>query len=205
LKDHLYREALLKLLKCESVDGTSKPDESETDFRNRLLPQLNEQLAAKKAKLEDKFGPDIRRADLQVRTAQTKLSTQRWQFFARLGSALWVIVDNIMSAMGRNLPGRRRSLDPAIRSMATETGQQSNAKALLESAQQEKNRLQQQHDDELKQLEGSLSSTGLKIEPVELKPQKGDIEVSDVSLVWLPVRIDTAGTAEPVYRTTDTM
>jgi hypothetical protein len=203
LKDHLYREASLKLLKCESVDGTSKPDESEADFRSRLLPTLNEQLVAEKTKLEDKYAPKLSKLDVQVRAAQTKLSTQRWQFFARLGSALWVIVDNIMSAMGKNLPGRRRSLDPAIRSMATETGQQSNAKALLESAQQEKNRLQQQHDDELKQLETSLSATGLKIEPVEIKPQKGDIEASDVSLVWLPMRISSAGVAEPVYVATD--
>jgi hypothetical protein len=193
------------LLKCESVEGASKPDESEADFRSRLLPTLNEQLAAEKAKLEDKYAPKLSKLDVQVRTAQTKLSTQRWQFFARLGTALWVIIDNIMSAMGRNLPGRRRSLDPAIRSMATETGQQSNAKALLENAQQEKNRLQQQHDDELKQLETSLSATGLKIEPVEIKPQKGDIEVSDVSLVWLPVRINSAGAAESVYKTTDNL
>jgi hypothetical protein len=203
LKDHLYREASLKLLKCESVNGTSKPDESEADFRSRLLPTLGEQLAAEKVKLEDKYAPKLNKLDVQVRTAQTRLNTQRWQFFARLGSALWVVVDNIMAAMGRNLPGRRRSLDPAIRSMATETGQQSNAKALLESAQQEKNRLQQQHDDELKQLEASLSTTGLKIEPVELKPQKGDIEVSDISLVWLPMRISSAGAAEAVYLATD--
>jgi hypothetical protein len=160
-------------------------------------------MAAEKAKLEEKYAPKLSKLDVQVQTAHTRLSTQRWQFFAMLGTALWVIVDNIMSALGKNLPGRRRSLDPAIRSMATETGQQSNAKALLESAQQEKNRLQQQHDNELKQLEASLSDTGLKIEPVELKPQKGDIEVSDVSLVWLPVRINAAGAAEPVYLATD--
>src|SRR5262249_8482808 len=102
--------------------------------------------------------------------------------------------------MGKNLPGRRRSLDPAIRSVATETGQQSNAKAVLESAQQEKNRLQQQHDDELKQLESNLSAAGLKIVPFELKPQKGDIELTDILLLWLPVRISSAGSAEPVYR-----
>jgi hypothetical protein len=87
--------------------------------------------------------------------------------------------------------------------MATETGQQSNAKALLENAQQEKNRLQLQHDEALKQLEMNLSATGLKIVSLELKPQKGDIEVSDVTLVWLPVRISSAGAAEPVYLATD--
>jgi hypothetical protein len=203
LKDHLYREAALKLLNCDSVELTSKPDELEADFRARIVPMLADQLAAAKAKLEEKYGPKLSKLDTQVRAAESKVSTQRWKFLAGLGTALWVIVDNIMSAMGKNLPGRRRSLDPAIRSMATETGQQSNAKVLLESAQQEKSRVQQQHDDELKQLETSLSATGLKIEPVELKPQKGDIEVSDVSLAWLPMRISSAGAAEPVYLTTD--
>ena len=56
LKDHLYREAALKLLKCESLDSISKPDESEADFRNRLMPLLGEQLAAQKAKLEENTG-----------------------------------------------------------------------------------------------------------------------------------------------------
>jgi hypothetical protein len=87
--------------------------------------------------------------------------------------------------------------------MATETGQQSNAKAQLEIEQQEKNRIQQQHDDELKQIETDLSPAGLKTGPFELKPQKGDIEVGDVTLVWLPVRISAAGAAEPVYLAAD--
>ena len=30
-------------------------------------------------------------------------------------------------------------------------------------------------------------------------PQKSDIEVDKVMLVWLPWRIDSKGTAEPVY------
>jgi hypothetical protein len=88
--------------------------------------------------------------------------------------------------------------------MATGTGQQSNAKAVWEAAKQEKDRIQQQHDDELKQLETNLSPTGLKIEPFELKPQKGDVEASDVSLVWLPMRVNPSGAAEPVFRTSET-
>jgi hypothetical protein len=202
LKDHLYREASLKLLMCEALDATSKPDESETDFRKRLAPTLGDRLTAERAKLDASFAPKLAKLDARVRTAKTKLSTQRMQFFARLGAMLWVVLDTIMSAMGRNLPGRRRSLDPAIRSVATESGQEANAKVTLESAQQEKDRLQQQYDEALKQLEASLSADGLKIDPLELKPQKGDIEVSDVSLAWLPFRISAAA-AEPVYLASD--
>ncbi len=201
LKDHLYREAGLKLLKCEAIDATSKPGESEADFRSRLIPSLADSLAAEKSKLEATYAPKLNKLEVQIRTAQTKLSTRRWQFFARLGTMLWVILDNVLAVMGKNLPGRRRSLDPAIRSMATETGQEANAKVTLESAQQEKDRLQQQYDDAVKQLEASHSTDGLKISPVELKPQKGDIEVGEVSLAWLPFRISAAGAAEPVYLT----
>src|SRR5262249_17145668 len=68
LKDHLYREASLKLLKCESVDGMSKPDESEADFRSRLTPNLASQLTAEKAKLEEKYAPKLAKLDMQIRT-----------------------------------------------------------------------------------------------------------------------------------------
>jgi hypothetical protein len=203
LKDHLYREASLKLMKCERLEATSTPDESEADFRNRLLPQLSQALTAAKAKLEDDCRRDLERAEKNVRTCEAKVSAQRMKFWTRLGTALWVVFDNVMSMFGKNLPGRRRSLDAAIRTAATETGTQSNAKVDLEAAQKDLSRVQQKHDDELKQLESDLSPAGLKLAPVELKPQKGDIEVSDVSLVWLPMRISGAGAAEPVYLATD--
>ncbi len=203
LKEHLYREMSLKLWQCEALDATSNPGEQEADFRNRLAPTLIERLAAERDKVEKTYAPKLTKVETQIRAAQTKLSTRRWQFFAKLGTMLWVVVDTIMAAMGKNLPGRRRSLDPAIRSVATETGQQSNAKAVLESALQEKARLEQQQQDELKQLETNLTPAGLKVEPFELKPQKGDVEADEATLVWLPFRISPAGASEPVYQSSD--
>jgi hypothetical protein len=204
LKEHLYREETLNLWHCEKLTATSKPGEEEADFRNRLAPTFIERLAVERDKLETLHAPKLTKLDAQIRIAQTRLSTRRWQFFARLGTMLWVVVDTIMSAMGKNLPGRRRSIDPAIRSMATETGQQSNAKATLDSLLQQKEQLEQQHQDALKQLETGLTPSGLKLEPIELKPQKGDVEADEVSLVWLPFRISPAGAAEPVYQIAST-
>ena len=203
LKDHLYREGSLKLLQCEDLEALSSPDESEADFRKRLEPQLPTILAAKKAALQDKYDKKLRDANQKVQIAESKVSAQRWKFFSRIGMALWVVVDNIMAALGKNMPGRRRSLDPAIRSMATETGSQSNAKVILENAKQDRDREQKKYDDELNQIETGLTVAGLRVTPLELKPQKGDIEVSDVSLVWLPMRISPAGAAEPVYQVAD--
>jgi hypothetical protein len=63
--------------------------------------------------------------------------------------------------------------------------------------------MQQLHDIELKTLESSLSSARLKISPLEIKPQKSDIDVGEVSLAWLPWRVKESGFAEPVYSRTD--
>ncbi len=199
LKDHLYREASLTLLQCADLEALSKPDETEADFRKRLEPQLPAILATRKEELKDAYAKKLRIANQKVEEEQSKVSAQRWKFFARMGTALWVVVDNVLAAFGKNMPGRRRSLDPAIRSMATETGSQSSVKVMLENARQDRDELQQKYDDELKQIETNLTVAGLKITSLELKPQKGDIEVSDVSLVWLPMRISPAGAAEPVY------
>jgi hypothetical protein len=199
LKDHLYREGSLQLWQCAALEAISKPDESEAEFRARLEPQLAQQLATKRDELERQWQKKLADANDRVAKAQSKVSVRRMQFFAKLGSMLWVVFDTIMAAMGKNMPGRRRSLDPALRSMATETGQSSDAKLDLEQALQNQQQVQQQHDEALKQLESSLSAGTLTLDKYELKPQKSDISADEVALVWLPYRINSAGVAEAVF------
>ena len=160
---------------------------------------LDAKRAAERAKLEQAHAKKLADAEDRLRRAQARLSTQRWQFFARLGGMAWVIVDTVMSALGKGLPGRRRSIDPAFRSVATERGQQSNAQISVESALKEKQSLEDQHQEQLKQLDASINSATVQIAPLELKPQKSDIEVDRVSLIWLPWRIDANGDATPAY------
>lgn len=199
LKEHLYREQTLKLLKCSLLDETSKANEAEDAFRARLVPKLDAKRNADREKLEKTHATKLAETEERIRRAQVRVSAQRWQFFARLGSMLWVIVDTVMSALGKGLPGRRRSIDPALRSVATGRGQQSNAQISMESALKEKQLLEEQHQERLKSLEATYSSASVPIESLELKPQKSDIEVDKVSLVWLPWRIDSNGAAVPVY------
>jgi hypothetical protein len=198
LKDHLYREGSLQLFRCEALEAVSQPGESEADFRMRLAPLLPAKLQEKKLELEADFRAKLDRASKRVRDAQARVSQKKWRFWTRLGTTLWVIFDNVMAAFGRNLPGRRRSLDPAIRTMGTELSD-SDPQADLEAAQREKDQLQQQFDTKLKALEAGLTVAGLKLETVTFKPQKGDIDVDEVSLTWLPFRITPAGAAEPLW------
>jgi hypothetical protein len=199
LKDHLYREQSLKLWTCPLVEKTSSKDETEESFRASLSSLLEATRNAEREKIEQTHAKKLADADDRLRRAQARLSAQRWQFFARLGSMAWVVADTVLSVLGKGLPGRRRSLDPAFRSVATERGQQSNAQISVESALKEKQLLEEQHQERLKQLEASYNPATVSIEPLELKPQKSDIEVDKVSLLWLPWRIDPNGEAMPAY------
>jgi hypothetical protein len=199
LKEHLYREQTLKLWKCSLVGEISKQDEAEETFRARLAPLLEAKRNSERQTLEQSHTKKLADADDRLRRAQARLSTQRWQFFARLGSMAWVVADTVLSVLGKGLPGRRRSLDPAFRSVATERGQQSTAQISLESAVQEKQVLEAQHKERMKQLDAAYNPASVAIEPLELKPQKSDIEVDKVALLWLPWRIDATGAATPVY------
>jgi hypothetical protein len=199
LRDHLYREESVKLWKCEALDETSKGNEDEPAFRKRVTPRLEQQLRDERGKLEGAYAKKLADADARIQRAQARLSTQRWQFAARIGRLAWAVADTAASAIGRGLPGRRRSLDSALGSAATERGQQSNAQMTLDKAIEERDRLEQELQEKLTALETSFDPSLLKLETIELKPQKSDIAVDEVSLVWLPYRIDAAGKAEPIY------
>jgi hypothetical protein len=160
---------------------------------------LKEELATRKDALEKSYAKKLDDANDRVIKAKARDKARSRQRAARIGTAAWVVTDNVLYTMGINLPFRRRSLDPSIRSAATESGQQADAKIVYERALQDQELLQQERDDKLKQLETSLSEAELAIDKLELKPQKGDIDVGEVALVWLPYRISPTGAAEPVF------
>jgi hypothetical protein len=200
LEEHLYRTATLELMRCELVDCTANAGESHDDFQKRIEPLAKAKADAERARIEQQF--DKKRADLEsrIKAAEARVSSQKWQFFARIGTMLWVIADTVMSLLGKGLPGRRRSLDPAFRSVATERGQQATAQATLDKLLDEKAALEKDREKTLADLDSKYQTTQLPINTLTLKPRKTDIVVDRVLLAWLPFRIDAQGTATPVYK-----
>ena len=199
LKDHLFRERWLEFWRCDRLSEISNPNEAEEDFRNRLEPTLAQRVVKEREKVVQSFEKKLSTAETRVEKAQAKYDARWWRRFAQIGSALLVIVDNILSAFKINMPGRRRSLGTAVGAVAAGGEQPATAKIELDNALKEKERLEQEQQDAIKQLEAELTPGGLKLEPFKVKPQKGDVEAVEVTLVWLPFRISPAGAAEPVY------
>src|SRR3989304_6198218 len=197
LEEHLYREATLDLLRCDSLDCSSHPGDSKRDFLKRLEPLAGEKREAERARLERK-PPD---PESRIKKAEAHLSTQKWQFWSRITGVLWVLVETALRLMGQGRAGRPRSPEVAMRGVATERGQQVSAQASLAKLLSEKQSLQAERDQALADVDGKFQPDQLPLEPLVLKPRKADVEIDRVSLVWLPFRVNAAGRAEAIYQT----
>lgn len=199
LEEHLYRESELKILSCGLVAVSSKSGESREEFCKRIGPLLATAKETERTKLEQQFDKKSAALDARIKSAEARVSSQRWQFFARIGTMLWVIIDTVLSALGKGLPGRRRSLDPAFRSVASERGQQATAQVTLDKLLEERKSLESERDKVLAGLDGKYAADRVPLEEVVLKPRKTDVEIDRVALVWLPFRVDGSGAATAVY------
>jgi hypothetical protein len=199
LEEHLYRKSELKILSCDLVGASSKSGESREAFCKRIEPLLATAKEAERAKLEQQFASKLAALDARIKSAEARVSSRRWQFFARLGTMLWVVADTVLGTLGKGLPGRRRSLDPAFRSVATERGQQAVAQASFDKLLEEKKSLEADRDKTLAGLDDKYAPGRVPLEAV-IKPRKSDTEIDGVSLVWLPYRVAADGSAQRVFQ-----
>jgi hypothetical protein len=200
LSDHLYRTASLVLWACEPLEQFSKPGEKQEDFRNRLASQAGQRRDAERSKVTATYASKLSAADAEVAKQQAKASSEKWQFFAKLGSVAMVAADMVLRAKGMGSRGRPRSASTAFSQAAKEHGDQAIVQADLAKVLEDKERLEQAHDQALADIDAKYSANSLPLTQSEIKPRKGDITVDHVTLLWLPFRIDAAGKADAVYQ-----
>jgi hypothetical protein len=199
LAEHLYRMCVLELWQNEPLDLTSKVGESQSEFRHRLEPAIAARRASEQSQIEKQFAAKLSRLEDRIRTAESRAATQKWQFWTRATGFLWVLAEGAMRIKGIGRRGRPRSATGAMRTMATERGQQVSAQANLEKLIAEKEELERQRDDQLLALESSFDAQRIGLARIAIKPRKSDIDVDSVALVWLPWSVETQGRAKPLY------
>jgi hypothetical protein len=199
LSEHLYRSCALQLWSCELLDLTSKPEETEAEFRRRMEPNVVARRADEMTRIEQQYSTKLARLDARIQAAESKLKTQKWQVWARASGILWALAEAIMRIKGVGRRGRPRSAVTAMRGVATEHGQQASAQVGLEKLVAEKQALVLERDEQLAAIEDKLDPQRFAVNRLELKPRKADIDVDSVMLVWLPWQIDSQGGAEALF------
>jgi hypothetical protein len=106
--------------------------------------------------------------------------------------------------LGMTWAGRRSRKQLVTSSSASQTmqsrRQSASAATQLEDAQHELDEMKHQQEDDLAAVDAQYQPTALKFDKTETPPRKADIDIEEVSLVWLPWWIDSNGTAHPAYQ-----
>lgn len=175
----------LTLYKDPLTQSLSRPGESEKDFRLRIGQKVRENRDESAEKLRKKFAPKLAAIQEKINRAKQKMNLENDQVKQQNVQTAISIGTSLLGAfMGRR---RRRtsSLARGIGRSMKERKDVQYAKESLESLNQQLLNVQSEFDSEVASLNTKLNQQDV-LETVIFKPNKNDISVKLLSLVWYP-------------------
>lgn len=203
--DYLYRSQSIVIWKYPPLKAYSKAEESEGDFKARLVRLAHEERDLAVEKLRRRYAPKLARLQEKIRRAEIRLEKEKSQYSQqKLQTAISVGATVLGALFGRKL-GSRGNIGRATTSMRG-VGRAAREKIDIQRAEQEikisQHKLAQLEDEfqqETAEFQTPISAENLDLEENVVKPRKSDISVSDMVLVWMPWRLDVQGMAEPAF------
>ncbi len=192
LKDYAYRTQTLSLLRNPVSGIVSKPGESERDFVARVHQENRETRDQKVQDLREKYAKRIKTLEEKIRKAEQKVDAEEKQASTAKMSTVLDVGSTILGALFSKNKLSRTNVNKAATAAksAGRASQQGSdvdrAKASLETYQADLEELQQEMQTELDALAASYDAANEKLETIELRPKKTDINVKIFALLWLP-------------------
>jgi hypothetical protein len=195
----------LTLYKSPALGQTSKPGEEERDFRIRLQQSAHEQRDAAAEKLRQKYALKI--AALQERLRRAGAAKEREAEQAKRAK-LDTVISLGSTLLGAFLGRKAISIGTVGKAATTmrgvgramdQSGDVARAGETVEAIQQQLTDLDAQFRSETDALAGAIDPSTASLESIELRPNKTNINVRLVALVWLPFTRDAAGLVNPAY------
>ncbi|NUQ64691.1 MAG: ATP-binding protein [Pirellulales bacterium] len=190
LKSHLYRTQALTLLRSPLLKETSRPDESEGDFRIRIRQAVVEQRDLAVERLRAKYAPKAASLQEQRRKAEQRVVKERAQANESTFSAAVTIGSSMLGALlGRKMlsattMSKAATSARAAGRVARQRADVGTAEETVATIDQRLADLDAQFKSEAEKIQRELDPDAVTLEPVEVKPKKADVSVKEVSLVW---------------------
>jgi len=187
----LYQNQTLKMFQLSDLKMRSKPDETESDFRKRVTDALQLSQEDTIKKLKAKYSEKIALIQNKLKRADVKVAVQKQQSFYQKIEAFTSFISTIIAAfLGKRLTkGTINQVGTTMRRAGRATKESEDvvrAEDSSKSFQDQIDDLNQQQDDEIKNLLASVNPVLNKIEEITIKPRKSDISVDEIALVWKP-------------------
>jgi hypothetical protein len=203
-KDYLYRAQAIKLFTSAALKETSKPGESEGDFRARISHKNREGRDLQIEKLRAKYAPKIATLEDRKRRAIQRVEKEKSQATQSTMQAALSFGTSVLGALfGRKLRstanvGRAATSFRSAGRVMREREDVAHAEETVDAVDKQIADLDVQFKTETEKLEGASAPDAIKLDEIEVKPKKADINVMQVSLAWVPYQVDAAGMAKPL-------
>jgi DNA-binding ferritin-like protein len=180
----------LALLRHSASGLTSKPGESESEFRARIQLAGREKRDAAKEALQQKYAPKLAQITEQIRRAEQAQGRESDQATQRkLDTALSVGATIVGALFGRkklsmSTIGRATTAAKSASRISKEDEDVSRAGETVESRKAQLATLDQQLQTELAAIDTSSDAQTAPLESITVQPKKSGIAVRKVALLW---------------------
>ncbi len=192
LKEWIYRNRNLTLLKSPGTGLLSEPGEPERDFRIRLqqaaretrdrqVERLRQKYTTKIATLEDR----IRRAGQTVEKEKTQAGQQKMQTAISFGAAILTALTG-RKTLSMSTLGRAATTARGAGRTLKESQDVARAQENVQALQKQLDDLKALMEQEAAEIRAGINPLSEDMEKFEVRPKKTDISVSHVSLAWFP-------------------
>ncbi len=194
LIDHLFRTWTVTLSTNPQLKLVSRPGESAEEFAARCDAAADEGADAATAVVAKRLEAKIARARDGLAAAEDKVTQAEAAASSRRNDELLSGAGDLLGAV---FGGRRsaRSIANKVGAVTRRRGRSAEAAKRTETAS---NRVEEKADalaaleaelaDSIAAIADEWDAKAVAIEPLEIPLEKSDITVSDLSLVWIPVR-----------------
>ena len=192
LADSLYRTHELSLLHCAAYKISSKPLESERDFRSRVAQAARETRDAAVDKLRTKYAPKVATLQDRIRRAQQQAEVQREQASAaKTGTFLSMGTAILGAFMGRKVVssgnlGRAATAARGVGRQMKETSDIARAEENVAALEDQLRTLEAEFQVETNELSERYDASTAAFTTLKLHPKKAGINVRAVVLAWMP-------------------
>ncbi|HIQ27390.1 MAG TPA: DUF87 domain-containing protein [Sulfurovum sp.] len=181
LKEFLYREEKIELLRCISPKLESRVNESEVDFRVRIQDILNDKKEREIEKLQVRY-------EKKEKTLLDRLSRAKERVEKEVSDSTSSIIETGIAVLGALL-GRRSStsIGRAIKkgsNILKERGDMSRAEERLNTIEEAIEALGYEFEETIDSLNEKYNVDNCEIESFIIKPRKTDVDVELCAVVW---------------------
>ncbi len=181
LKETLYRNQHLELMRCKHPKLESKANESLADFKVRLKDILDDKKEIEIDKLQTRYAK--KEKTLLARLSRAKERVEK-ESADSTSSMIEAGIAVLGALFGRSSPTKIGRVVSKGSKILKERGDMSRAEERMTAIQDELEALEYELEDKIDTLSEKYNVDNCEIETYTMKPRKSDIDVKSCAIVW---------------------